>query len=42
MKRGMDPVQFYCHDEGHGFQKLDNRLLFSKKLSQFLKSTIAK
>ncbi len=42
MKRGMDPVQFYCHDEGHGFQKLDNRLLFSRKMSQFLKSTIAK
>ncbi|MEI7658109.1 MAG: S9 family peptidase [Phycisphaerae bacterium] len=42
MKRGMDPVQFYCHDEGHGFQKLENRLLFSKRMSQFLKSTIAK
>ncbi len=40
MKKGIEPVQFYAHDEGHGFQKLDNRLLFAKKMSAFLKSTI--
>lgn len=40
MKRGMTPVQFYAPDEGHGFQKLDNRLLFSKSMSRFLKENI--
>jgi len=40
MNRGMEPVQFYAPDEGHGFQKLNNRILFSKRLSHFLKTTI--
>ncbi len=40
MKRGMEPEQFFAPDEGHGFQKLDNRLLFAKKMSKFLKHTI--
>ena len=40
MKKGIEPVQFYAPDEGHGFQKLENRLLFAKKMSAFLKSTI--
>jgi dipeptidyl aminopeptidase/acylaminoacyl peptidase len=29
-------------DEGHGFAKLDNRLLFGTRMAEFLKSTIAK
>jgi dipeptidyl aminopeptidase/acylaminoacyl peptidase len=40
MRRGMTPVQFYAPDEGHGFQKLDNRLLFAKTMSRFLKENI--
>jgi dipeptidyl aminopeptidase/acylaminoacyl peptidase len=40
MKKGMEPVQFYAPDEGHGFQKLENRLLFAKRMSRFLKETI--
>jgi len=40
MKRGMTPVQFYAPDEGHGFQKLENRLLFATQMSQFLKQNI--
>jgi dipeptidyl aminopeptidase/acylaminoacyl peptidase len=40
MKRGATPVQFYAPDEGHGFQKLENRLLFSKTMSRFLKENI--
>jgi dipeptidyl aminopeptidase/acylaminoacyl peptidase len=40
MKKGQEPVQFYAPDEGHGFQKLDNRLLFAKRMSRFLKENI--
>jgi len=39
-RRGYDPEQVYFHDEGHGFQKLENRLLFSKLMSRFLKRHI--
>jgi dipeptidyl aminopeptidase/acylaminoacyl peptidase len=39
-RRGFDPEQVYFHDEGHGFAKLENRLLFQKRLSRFLKRTI--
>jgi dipeptidyl aminopeptidase/acylaminoacyl peptidase len=42
MNRGMEPVQFYAPDEGHGFQKLSNRLLFNKRMVQFYKDTIGK
>jgi hypothetical protein len=40
MKKGIEPVQFFAPDEGHGFQKLENRLLFNKRMSRFLKETI--
>ncbi len=40
MRRGMDPEQIYFDDEGHGFAKLDNRLLFGKRASRFLKQHI--
>jgi len=40
MKKGIEPVQFYAPDEGHGFQKLENRLLFAKRMGRFLKETI--
>ncbi|MGH8908359.1 MAG: S9 family peptidase [Egibacteraceae bacterium] len=36
MRRGLDPEQVYFHDEGHGFAKLDNRLLFAERLAAFL------
>lgn len=39
-RRGYDPEQVYFHDEGHGFAKLENRLLFQKRLSRFLKKNI--
>jgi dienelactone hydrolase len=39
-RRGYDPEQVYFHDEGHGFAKLDNRLLFAQRMSRFLKRTI--
>jgi dipeptidyl aminopeptidase/acylaminoacyl peptidase len=38
--RGLDPEQVYFYDEGHGFAKLDNRLLFSKRMTKFLKAHI--
>ncbi len=41
-KRGMDPVEFYAPDEGHGFAKLENRLLFQERMVKFLDSTIGK
>ena len=41
-RRGYDPEQCYFHDEGHGFAKLENRLLFAKRMSRFLKQNIAK
>jgi dipeptidyl aminopeptidase/acylaminoacyl peptidase len=40
MRRGWDPEQIYFDDEGHGFAKLDNRLLFAKRASRFLKRHI--
>lgn len=39
-QRGYDPVLVFCPDEGHGFQKLSNRLLFSDRMVKFLDSTI--
>lgn len=39
-RRGYDPEQVYFHDEGHGFAKLDNRLLFAQRMSRFLKKNI--
>lgn len=37
------PVQlFIAPDEGHGFQKLDNRLYFGERMSAFLKDAIGK
>lgn len=37
------PVQlFVAPDEGHGFAKLDNRLLFTSRMADFFRSTIAK
>ncbi len=36
------PTQlFIAPDEGHGFQKYDNRLIFTSRMVNFLKSTIA-
>jgi hypothetical protein len=31
---------FIAPDEGHGFQKLDNRIYFSERALQFLDETI--
>jgi dipeptidyl aminopeptidase/acylaminoacyl peptidase len=39
-RRGFDPEQIYFDDEGHGFAKLDNRLLFAQRASRFLKKHI--
>jgi dipeptidyl aminopeptidase/acylaminoacyl peptidase len=39
-KRGYDPELIFCPDEGHGFQKLENRLLFAKRMVKFLQETI--
>lgn len=39
-KRGLDPVEMYFPDEGHGFAKLDNRLLFAERMVKFLDETI--
>lgn len=35
-KRGHDPETVYFRDEGHGFRKLDNRLLFFERVDRFL------
>ena len=35
-RRGLDPEQVYFYDEGHGFRKLDNRLLFYDRAVRFL------
>lgn len=40
-KRGYDPELLFFPDEGHGFAKLDNRLLFAKRMVKFLQETIA-
>jgi dipeptidyl aminopeptidase/acylaminoacyl peptidase len=39
-KRGFDPELYYFPDEGHGFQKLENRLLFNERMLRFLQRTI--
>jgi dipeptidyl aminopeptidase/acylaminoacyl peptidase len=39
-KRGYDPELVFCPDEGHGFAKLENRLLFADRMVKFLDSTI--
>jgi len=38
--RGMDPELFFAPDEGHGFAKLSNRLIFSDQMVRFLKRTV--
>jgi len=35
-KRGLDPEQVYFPDEGHGFAKLENRLIFMERAVRFL------
>lgn len=35
-KLGRDPETVYFRDEGHGFRKLDNRLLFYERVDRFL------
>ena len=40
--RGYDPELIFCPDEGHGFVKLDNRLLFAERMVKFLDRTIGK
>ena len=39
-KRGMDPETVYFPDEGHGFRKLDNRLLYYQRVVKFLDESI--
>jgi dipeptidyl aminopeptidase/acylaminoacyl peptidase len=41
-KRGDDPELLYFPDEGHGFQKLENRILFGEQMVKFLSRTIGK
>ena len=41
-KRGDDPELLFCPDEGHGFQKLENRLLFTERMVRFLERTVGK
>ncbi|MFN0011474.1 MAG: prolyl oligopeptidase family serine peptidase [Phycisphaerales bacterium] len=41
-KRGMEPEQIYFHDEGHGAQKLDNRILSSERQLKFFQKTIGR
>ncbi len=40
--KGLSPQLFIAPDEGHGFAKLDNRIYFTKRMSDFLMSTIGK
>lgn len=40
--RGDDPELIYFPDEGHGFAKLKNRIIFSERMVKFLNETIAK
>lgn len=35
-KRGMDPEMVIFPDEGHGFAKLENRIIFNERLVRFL------
>lgn len=39
-RRGLDPAQVYFPDEGHGFQKLENRIVFTERMVRFLEGTI--
>lgn len=39
-KRGYDPELLFFPDEGHGFAKLENRLLFAQRMVKFLQRTI--
>ncbi|MCA9295347.1 MAG: S9 family peptidase, partial [Phycisphaerales bacterium] len=39
-QRGYDPELLFFPDEGHGFAKLSNRLLFANRFIDFLKNTI--
>jgi len=41
-KRGHDPELLFVPDEGHGFIKLENRLLFAERVYKFLKETIGR
>ncbi|MBK7877878.1 MAG: S9 family peptidase [Planctomycetes bacterium] len=41
-RRGEDPEQLYFTDEGHGFQKLENRALFTERMLRFLARTIGR
>ncbi len=40
MSRGYEPEQIYFPDEGHGFAKLSNRLIFSQRMVEFLRKSI--
>lgn len=40
--RGLDPEQLYFEDEGHGFQKLENRALFTERMLRFLERAIGR
>ena len=39
--RGYDPELIFCPDEGHGFAKLPNRILFNTRMAKFLLKNIA-
>lgn len=40
MERGYEPEQVYFPDEGHGFAKLNNRLIFNQRMVEFLRKSI--
>src|SRR5262245_8761572 len=40
--QGNQPRLFVAPDEGHGFQKLDNRIYFYERMAQFLEETIGR
>lgn len=40
MSRGYEPEQIYFPDEGHGFAKLSNRLIFAQRMVEFLRKSI--
>ena len=39
-ERGRNPRMFIAPDEGHGFQKLDNRVYFGQRVAAFLEETL--
>lgn len=41
-KRGDEPELLFFPDEGHGFQKLENRIIFSERMVKFLDKHIGK